>query len=206
MMCLLHRIGDGDRLLEVTGVQLSPSSGSTGSLLLASLPSSFFGSFSDSAELDSSSVSSLFPNKPLSGFWERSKEQSLVVSLDSIGSSGKGSVFLLRCFRLSCLRAYEGLLGSFSFPVRAQTSHFSVKTQRSFWSSRKWRIVNLFQLGGSIDPQLASKEYHCHIRCHTWNQWNLPSWRVSCSVDRSLCQLGGPRATQYFGVCFKRES
>ena len=51
MMCLLHPIGDGDlggtlsapRLLEVTGVQLSPASGSTGSLLLASLPSSFSG-------------------------------------------------------------------------------------------------------------------------------------------------------------------
>ena len=42
--------------LEVTGVQLSPSPGSTGSLLLASLPSSFSESFSDSAQLDSSSV------------------------------------------------------------------------------------------------------------------------------------------------------
>ena len=71
MMCLLHPIGDGDlggtlsapRLLEVTGVQLSPSSGSTGSLLLASLPSSFSESFSDSAAIDSSSDSSLFPNK-----------------------------------------------------------------------------------------------------------------------------------------------
>ena len=79
MMCLLHPIGDGDlggtlsapRLLEVTGVQLSPSSGSTGSLLLASLPSSFSESFSDSAELDSSSDSSLFP---LSGLGERSKD------------------------------------------------------------------------------------------------------------------------------------
>ena len=112
MMCLLHRIGDGDRLLEVTGFQLSPSSGSTGSLL--PLPSSFSGSFSDSAELDSSSESSLFPNKPLSGFVERSKEQSLLVSLavslGSIGSSGKESIFFLRSFLLSCLRAYEGLL------------------------------------------------------------------------------------------------
>ena len=82
MMCLLHPIGDGDlggtlsapRLLEVTGVQLSPASGSTGSLLLASLPSSFSESFSDSAQLDSSSDTSRFPNKPLSGFGERSKE------------------------------------------------------------------------------------------------------------------------------------
>ena len=96
--------------LGVTGVQLSPSSGSTGSLLLASLPSSFSELFSDSAEIDSSSDSSLFPNKPLSGFGERSKEQSLLVSLDSIGSSGKTSLFFLRSFRLSCLRAYEGLL------------------------------------------------------------------------------------------------
>ena len=47
--------------LGVTGVQLSPSSGSTGSLLLASLPSSFSESFSDSAAIDSSSDSSLFP-------------------------------------------------------------------------------------------------------------------------------------------------
>ena len=97
-------------LLEVTGVQLSTSSGSTGSLLLASLPSSFCESFSDSAELDSSSDTSWFPNKPLSGFGERSKEQSLLVSVGSISSSGKESIFFLRSFLLSCLRAYEGLL------------------------------------------------------------------------------------------------
>ena len=78
MMCLLHRIGHGDPLLEVTGVQLSRSSGSTGSLL--PLPSSFSGSFSDSAELDSSSDSSLFPNRSLFGFGERSKEESLLVA------------------------------------------------------------------------------------------------------------------------------
>ena len=84
MMCLLHRIGDGDRLLEVTGVQLSRSSGSTGSLLLASLPSSFSGSFSDSAELDSSSDSSLFPNQALSGFGERCEERTVVVGFCGI--------------------------------------------------------------------------------------------------------------------------
>ena len=106
-------------LLGVTVVQWLPPDGSTSSccsvsgaksLMVASLPPSFSESSSDSAELDSSSDSSLFPNKTLSGLGERSKEPLLVVSLDSIGSSGKGSVFFLRSFRLSCLRAYEGLL------------------------------------------------------------------------------------------------
>ena len=76
------------------------------SLLLASLLASISESSSDSAELDSSSDSSLFPNKTLSGLGERSKEQSLLVSLDSIGSSGKESIFFLRSLRISCLQGY----------------------------------------------------------------------------------------------------
>ena len=100
--------------------------------MVASLPPSFSESSSDSAELDSSSVCSLFPNRTLSGLGERSNEQSLVVSLDSIGSSGKVSVFFLRSFHLSCQRAYEGLL----FPCEGPDfSLFSENTKEFLESS-----------------------------------------------------------------------
>ena len=103
------------------------------SLLLASLPSSFSESSSDSVELDSST----FPNKPLSGFGERSKEQSLLLSLGSICRFFRKGIRLL--------------------PQKLTT-----------------RLSCLFELAGSKVPRLASKECHCHIRCHSWNQWNLP--------------------------------
>ena len=59
-----------------------------------------------------------YPNRHLSGHGLRSSERLLEMSgsvwLNSLGSSGKESVFFFRSFLLSCLRAYEGLL---LFPI-----------------------------------------------------------------------------------------
>ena len=195
MMCLLHRIGDGDRLLEVTGVQLSPSSGSTGSLLLALLPSSFSKSFSDSAELDSS-VSSLFPNKPLSGFGER----SLLLSL---GSSGKESIFFLRSFLLSCLRAYEGLL---LFPCEGpdfslfseNTKEFLILTDiencNPFPASREHNSTTCFK-GVSLSHPLSLME-SMESSIMTGQLLCRPGACVSSAAQQQLCSNS---SFQYIG-------
>ena len=92
---------------ETTAPEGSTSSLVSGvaSLLLSSLPASISESSSDSAELDSSSDSSLFPNQALSGFAERCEEQLLLVFMEFMDSSGRKSLFVLKSFRLSCLRA-----------------------------------------------------------------------------------------------------
>ena len=131
MMCLLHPIEDGDdslsepRLLEVTGVQLSPS-GSTGSPLLASMPSSLASlpslfsqsSDSDSAELDSSSDSSLFPNNPLSGLGAGEIQRTVVVSLSGFPRFFRKDICLLLQKLPSFLPTNIHMRSSFSSPMR----------------------------------------------------------------------------------------